>query len=112
MIAPIADVLADKEKVVFIPDGVLFYAPLEALIQTTEAVTAAPQNVDFSQLPYLIKTYTIAYHYSAALYARTWQQPLAANTSRYQFIGFAAGNLAGERSGKRALAGRQHTSRR
>lgn len=53
----------DVERLILIPDGLLNYVPFDVLL------TEKPnyQKVDFKALPYLIKQYTINYHYSSTL---------------------------------------------
>jgi CHAT domain-containing protein len=64
VLSPILDELKSSVKdLTFIPDGYLCYMPFEILL------TEEPhrQEVDYAQLPYLIKKYRISYDYSASL---------------------------------------------
>lgn len=58
-------------ELVIIPDGQLAGVPFEALISSPPV----SQNVDFNQLPYLIKSHRITYGFSATL----WSKNLALN---------------------------------
>jgi tetratricopeptide (TPR) repeat protein len=63
-IKPIEDNITGKEKLLIIPDGMLYSIPFEALI-SQEA-----QTDNFTKLDYLITQYDISYHYSANLWLR------------------------------------------
>jgi CHAT domain-containing protein/tetratricopeptide (TPR) repeat protein len=58
IIKPVEHFIADKEKLIIIPDGQLYYIPFESLI------TKPGENLIFSQQNYLINKYDISYHYS------------------------------------------------
>ncbi len=66
--------LRQKEikRLMFVPDGLLNYVPFDVLL------TEKPdfKKTDFKKLPYLIKNYTINYHYSSSLmlFSRTPSQ--------------------------------------
>jgi len=68
LIKPVENKIAGKEKLVVIPDGVLFYVPFEALIANK---SGADDRSDFTNLDYLLKRFDISYHYSATLYYKT-----------------------------------------
>ena len=52
------------EKLIIIPDGPLRSIPFEALMDSSGI---APLEASFQNLPFLVKKYAIAYHYSASL---------------------------------------------
>lgn len=54
------------EKLFLIPDGVLGYIPFDALLTAKPQTTGAYRNY-----PYLIRSYTLSQHYSAALLFRS-----------------------------------------
>ncbi|MDW7695047.1 CHAT domain-containing tetratricopeptide repeat protein [Flammeovirgaceae bacterium SG7u.111] len=76
-------ILQKTDYVCIIPDNILSYIPFETLI------SHVPEGrLNYRKLPYLIKNYTISYHYSASLLTKSinvekskdWDEP---------FIGFA-----------------------
>jgi CHAT domain-containing protein/Flp pilus assembly protein TadD len=82
IVQPVEKFLRGKQLIV-IPDGELYYIPFEALL------TAPQANKTFStysSLPFLIKTHTVSYAYSAALFMEQRQTPLHTEKS---FLGFA-----------------------
>ena len=98
---------SDRKKLIIIPDGRLNLIPFEALIN--QEISPVPQNsktINFGQLPYLLKEYTISYNYSAALlYAQLYQKPsnknlevlaLAPGYSLYVSSAFRNGNVVRE----------------
>jgi CHAT domain-containing protein len=66
LIAPAADVLAKKQNLVIVPDGVLYYLPFESLL-SDEAKTGG--RADYRPLPYLLKQWTVSYAPSASVLA-------------------------------------------
>ncbi|MCH2045697.1 MAG: CHAT domain-containing protein [Saprospiraceae bacterium] len=56
----------DIEQIIVIPDGLLNYIPFEVLLDQTPSLEAS-RNLSYKNLSYLIKNYTINYHYSASL---------------------------------------------
>ena len=81
LIAPLEEWLRGKEKLIFIPDGVLAYLPFETLISRERQVA------DFSQLDFLIRRFAISYHFSARLWlGRPHTEP---PRSREALVGFA-----------------------
>jgi CHAT domain-containing protein len=81
LITPIEGKIAEKNKLIIIPDGMLYSIPFEALI------SQSADSDDFTALDYLIKHYDISYHYSANL----WLSGLQAETSTKSagFVAFA-----------------------
>ena len=80
-IAPIQASLEGIENLVIVPHGILQYLSFESL--------AAPSsNTDFRQLDYLLKKYSIQYHWSASLWANA---PKSNPSWSLDFLGFAPG---------------------
>ncbi len=85
LLQPIEATLEDKNKLLIIPDGILHRLPFDALISPLE--TPIEQ---FSELPYLIKTFDIQYHYSATLLWHSHQKKESKNSySKKNFLGLA-----------------------
>jgi len=90
LIQPLETNIQSKQKLIIIPHSVLFKVPFEALLRTS------PQNtgkIDFTELDYLLRTYEISYHNSAALYLTTYQSEsnilTVAEKASQKYIGFA-----------------------
>jgi CHAT domain-containing protein len=64
LIAPVTQELKSGGRIIVIPDGVLNYLPFDMLL--TKEVNFL-KGIDFTQLPYLIRNFTISYTYSAGL---------------------------------------------
>lgn len=63
LLRPIEKHIANKKRLIIIPDGILHYVPFEALLsRKTET------RIDFTTLDYLIRRYEISYQYSATLF--------------------------------------------
>lgn len=62
-IAPLAAKIEGKDQLIIIGDGMTNYIPFEALLSSAEFKS-------FKDLDYLIKHYTISYHYSSSLFAQ------------------------------------------
>lgn len=83
LIGPAVPHISNIDRLVIIPDGLLYHIPFEALVSDVSGDT-------FSDLPFLIKQYVISYHYSSTLY-----HTLAQNRDRIgkpegiRFAGFA-----------------------
>lgn len=78
LMKPLESHWAGSDKLIIIPDGVLFYVPFEALI------SERPDDEKFSKYAYLAKRFDVSYHYSASLLVST-VKPL----SERHFVGFA-----------------------
>lgn len=70
-------------KIIIIPDRILNYLPFETLL-TNEIKADVP---DFSVLPYLLKKFSISYHYSSLLLERS--SGTKQEQYKYSFVGFA-----------------------
>lgn len=88
-ILPIENYLNNKTGLIIIPDENLFYLPFETLISDKNY-----DDLSFTALDYLIKKYSITYHYSSSL----WCENTRNDTNIYDkklsmvensFIGFA-----------------------
>ena len=64
LIAPVTQELKSGGRIIVIPDGILNYLPFDMLL--TKEVNFL-KGIDFTQLPYLIRNFTISYYYSAGL---------------------------------------------
>jgi CHAT domain-containing protein/tetratricopeptide (TPR) repeat protein len=73
----------DKQKLIIIPDGQLFYLPFDVLL------TQKPGDSTnrYSTLPYLIKKHPVNYSYSASMYLNSLKHPQAKYNN--DFIAFA-----------------------
>jgi len=65
LLEPVERIINSTKKLVIIPEGNLLTIPFEALL------TREVREVDFTELPYLIKNYTVGYHLSSQLYVDT-----------------------------------------
>lgn len=58
----------ETDRLIIIPDGLLGYLPFGVLLQdTVPLLNQQDDEVDFSQLPYVLNDYSINYNYSATL---------------------------------------------
>ena len=87
LIRPLKRKLHGKNRLVIIPDGVLYYIPFEALIANTPR--QANQAIDFTKLEYLLRSYEISYSYSSSFYLNRLQQKDSTATKALSFVGFA-----------------------
>ncbi len=63
LLKPILDEATNIDHLIIIPDGELGHLPYEAFL-----TQKAPAHQDYSQLDYLIKKYSVSYHYAASLW--------------------------------------------
>jgi CHAT domain-containing protein/Tfp pilus assembly protein PilF len=84
LILPVKDMFEDRERLIIIPDGELFYIPFETLV-----ADESKPNQKFSELNYLIKQCDISYHYSATLWLRSKSYLSGKPKPVEGFIGFA-----------------------
>jgi len=90
LIEPVEEHLANKRKLVIIPDGVLYQVPFEALISTRPRNRKGSEGpVDFSRLSYLVDKYEISYAYSSSYYVSHEQKPAKGRHESAGFAGFA-----------------------
>ncbi len=82
LIDPIFDLIMDKQKLVIIPDKFLYYLPFETLCKDN--------GIDeFKSKNYLIKDYSILYHYSAGIYSKYQNNRDLPDREEVSFAGFA-----------------------
>lgn len=72
LIRPVEHFITTKNKLIIIPDGMLYYVPFEALA-SADRVNGADSF--FSRLSYLIRKYEISYHYSTNLLLASADKP-------------------------------------
>lgn len=82
LISPVESVIKGKKQLVIIPGGNLNYLPFETLIKRNNP------DADFTTLPYLLRDYTISYHYSATLFLNTNKTEYS-DIQPLSFAGFA-----------------------
>lgn len=85
LIKPVRHVIDTKSELVILPDGFLYTIPFEVLLDTSQDIE--PGWRDFASLPYLIRDYSISYHYSATLLEKT--SPGTIQLPQASFAGFA-----------------------
>jgi CHAT domain-containing protein len=66
LVAPAADVLTKKQRLLIVPDGALYYLPFESLL-THDARPGGRTN--YGQFPYLLKRWAVSYAPSASVLA-------------------------------------------
>ncbi len=83
LIGPTGQLIRNVNRLIIIPDGTLYHIPFEALVSDV--------TVDnFSGLPFLLKEYTISYHYSSTLYYTIARTPDSIDEpEQFRFAGFA-----------------------
>ncbi|MCG8697005.1 MAG: CHAT domain-containing protein [Bacteroidales bacterium] len=94
LIRPVEDEIKDCNKLVIVPDDYLFYIPFEALVK--QKINPATK-IDFTELDYLVKKYSIVYHNSANLWYKSFTNSVNNQRMTYKnstqdishFIGFA-----------------------
>jgi CHAT domain-containing protein len=67
LIEPAVDQLRGKSKLIIVPDGSLYYLPLEALIADDGGNSSEKGKNQLQSLPYLAKNYTVTYIPSASV---------------------------------------------
>ena len=77
-ITPIEELIADKKRLIIIPDQFAHYVPFEMLLKSNEV---KPHH----KLNYLIKDFEISYHYSSTLLARARKKSIQGDGSVYAF---------------------------
>ncbi|MFQ5639865.1 MAG: CHAT domain-containing protein, partial [bacterium] len=86
LLAPVAHQLGEKHLLI-IPDGPLHYLPFETLL--TKDIYGS--EMDFSNVPYLLKERSVSYHYSATLWLETTLRKREKEPS-YDYVAFAPVN--------------------
>ena len=69
LIRPVESRITHYRKLIIIPDGLSYYVPFGALLTSTPS--SHENDIDFSNLDYLLNHHEISYHYSATLYQRS-----------------------------------------
>ncbi|HTR80489.1 MAG TPA: CHAT domain-containing protein [Bacteroidota bacterium] len=88
LIQPIEKHLVNARQLLIIPDGALYYLPFEALI-SKPTVVSTNESINFSNLNYLVKNYSISYSYSASFYVDRLENKRYASGEKKSFAGFA-----------------------
>ncbi|RMG28235.1 MAG: CHAT domain-containing protein [Methanobacteriota archaeon] len=99
LVRPVEADLSGYQKLIIIPDGVLYNVPFEALI--TSPPTSG-DNIDFTKLEYLLRRFSVSYHYSTTLYQRS-RTGQSRSTSAEKILGIAPVFRAAD-SGSQLLA--------
>lgn len=81
LIEPVKNRIITAKNLIIIPDGILYYLPFEALL--SERVNM--DDLNFSELPYLINSFNVSYLFSAA-FLQEENNNLETN---FSFAGFA-----------------------
>ena len=82
LIKPVEKTISGKENLFIIPDGMLYYLPFEALLTGSVNIS---DDINFSDLPYLINSFNISYLPSAAFL----QEAKKKSETQLSFAGFA-----------------------
>jgi len=85
LIKPLESKIASKHKWIIIPDGEIYQVPFEALLYENVSLN---RNVDYRNLPYLLKQHEISYHYAATLFLKN-QQDQSMKSYAKDFVAFA-----------------------
>lgn len=85
LIKPLSFNIADKPRWIIIPDGDLYFIPFEALLEKNPAST---EDVNYSDLPFLIRKREISYQLSATLFLESQKESGKLKHSNL-FVGFA-----------------------
>ena len=85
LISPVQNKLDRNKKVIIIPHGILAKVPFEVLMSK---LPDPSDQTEFTRMNYMIRSYNISYHYSAALYAKSLDEKQE-RSACYHFAGFA-----------------------
>lgn len=86
----------DKPDLVVIPDGPLFYIPMEALITTP----GSGKEVDYQKLHYLVNSQNISYDYSTRFLLKNYNRPGNSASPRVLALSFSNDHALKNRLGK------------
>jgi CHAT domain-containing protein len=89
LITPIEHFIHEKENLIVIPDNCLYYIPFETLCKKDSQIK---EEKSFHNLNYLIRNYTVSYHYSADLWEKgdnSYLNDSLKLNDHKNFIGFA-----------------------
>ena len=87
LLTPIEVHCQTKKEWLIIRDDALHLLPFDALLLPSKM--PVEEEVNFEEMPYLIRYYTIAYHYSANLWQHSRKQALGKTALRDSFLGVA-----------------------
>ncbi|NOQ26717.1 MAG: tetratricopeptide repeat protein [Bacteroidales bacterium] len=83
LIEPIEEDLKNKDNLIIIPDGNLYYIPFETLCKNDT------YTENLSAIDYLIKDYSVTYHHTATLWLNSKVKEQNKFATKDNFIGFA-----------------------
>jgi CHAT domain-containing protein/Tfp pilus assembly protein PilF len=90
LMRPIENSLGDRQRLIIIPDGCLYYVPFEALVTALPAGAKNPSGGwEYTSLPFLIRSREISYAHSARLYAHFRDRETTHTKETLSFLGFA-----------------------
>ncbi len=95
LVEPFAQLLIGESRIQIIPDGSISQIPFEILLEAPPLQT----QVDYRSLKYLIKSFTIGYAYSSAMFARKASDKITSSPSLLA-IGFTGGQTLSRRDGR------------
>ncbi len=104
LVAPFLTI-PDLKNLIIVPDAELGNIPFEVVLTTA----ASQQQVDYSELDYLLKQYNISYNYSASLWLQNQQKGLKANNNK--LLAYAA-QYDGDTTNLRAIRSPQWVNMR
>ena len=87
LFAPVRRFLANRTRIIIIPDGILNYLPFGTLF--TQTVTSAEAARGYGALPYLLKRYEISHASSSQVYASSVRSEATPASKERSFVGFA-----------------------
>jgi CHAT domain-containing protein len=87
LIQPAAKLLAGKQQLIIVPDGILYYLPFEALLTSGARATLQPRPP--GQWPYLVRQYAVSYVPSAGILASLQDQRPARAKPNKTFLSYA-----------------------
>ena len=87
LVRPIRLSLQPLDRLIVIPDGILYSIPFETLVESIPIETQNTRN--FSTLNYLVKRYDFTYSYSAAFYLNRALSGQTMSSKQMAFGGFA-----------------------
>ena len=89
LVGPFAQLLTGESRIQIIPDGSISQIPFEILLEAPPLQA----QVDYRSLKYLIKSFTIGYAYSSAMFVRNVSAKIKGSPSLLA-IGFTGGKLS------------------